>query len=84
MSESGIRIVDKTSEALPLISSSPANLATAAAASGSSAGIVIIGLWLLNQFHVGVPPEVATAFSSIIGSVVHWSVVKFGLPRVPS
>ncbi len=65
---------------VPLVSSSPANQSTAAASSGSAAGVVIILLWLIGLFHVTVPPEVAAAFVTLIGTGVHWAVVKWGLP----
>lgn len=63
-----------------LVSSSPANQATAAASGTSAAAIVVILIWMLGYAHVAVPAEVASAFVALIGAAVHWAVVKFGLP----
>ena len=63
----------------PLVSSSPANQSTAAASSGGAAGIVIILLWAIGLTHVTVPPEVAAALVTLIGILVHWVVIKWGL-----
>ena len=68
-------------DAPPLISSSPANQATAGVSfSGASGGVIII-LWLLSLWHVTVPQEVALAASPIVGAGVHWLMMKFATPN---
>lgn len=64
----------------PLISSSPATQATAAGSSGASSALVVVLIWALGSMHVTVPPEVATAATVLVGVVVHWVVVRFGMP----
>lgn len=64
----------------PLVSSSPANQSTAAASSATAAAIVIILLWVITLVHVTVPPEVSAALVTLIGTLVHWCVIKYGLP----
>ena len=67
----------------PLVSSSPANQSTAAASSGGAAGIVIILLWALGLAKITVPPEVAAALVTLIGSAVHCVVIRYGMPTTP-
>lgn len=64
----------------PLISSSPANQATAAASGFSASGFMIILVWLLSLFHIDLPPTVAAAMVGMIGPVIHWVVLKYGIP----
>lgn len=63
----------------PLVSTSPANQATANASGAGAAALVTILIWGLGAVHVVVPPEVAAAFTVIVGAGVHYLVVKFGL-----
>lgn len=65
----------------PLISSSPANQATAAASGFSASGVMVLVIWLAKSLlHVDIPPEVATAMVGLIGTGIHWAVLKYGIP----
>ena len=75
-----IAVQPPAADLLPLVSSSPATQATAAGSSGISAALVVVLIWALSYFHVTMPPEVATAITILIGGIVHWMVIKFGMP----
>lgn len=64
----------------PLISSSPADQGTAAASGGAAAAILVLLIWGLSTVHIVVPGEAAAAMSTLLGIVVHWAVLKYGLP----
>lgn len=68
-------------QSAPLVSSSPANQATAAGSSGAASALVVVVIWAISYLHVTVPPEVAAAVTTLVGVGVHWLVVKFGLPE---
>lgn len=68
----------------PLVSTSPANQATANASGAGAAALVTILIWGLSAVHVTVPPEVAAAFTVIVGAGVHYLVVRYGLTPVMS
>lgn len=64
----------------PLISSSPANQATAAGSGGAAAAIIVVVMWGLGLLHITVPPEVASAMTALVGAGVHALVIKYSPP----
>lgn len=64
---------------LPLISSSPANQATAGAAWAASAAIVTIVCWALSTAHLDMPGNVAAALTALIGMGLHYLVITYGM-----
>jgi hypothetical protein len=73
------QITQPTQAAPALISSSPANQSTAAASGGGAGAVMVILIWLLSEVHIAVPSEVAVAMTSLVGTGVHWAVLKYGL-----
>ena len=53
-------------------------LAASAGASGFSAALVVILVWLLSLVHITVPPEVAVAVGTILTSATHYLVTLDG------
>jgi len=39
----------------------------------AGAAITILVVWIAGQFHLTIPPEVASAFTTVIGAVVGYS-----------
>jgi hypothetical protein len=72
-------VAEAPPSAPPLVSSSPANQATAAGSYTAAGALVVILVWLLGLFHVVVPSDVVGAFGVLLGIGVHALVVKFGL-----
>jgi len=73
-----------TTTPAPLISSSPANQATAAASNVAAAAVMTILIWVTTAFfHVDIPSQVAVAMGSLVGMGVHWAVLKYGIPTPP-
>lgn len=62
-----------------LISSSPANQATAAASGGAAGAGIVILIWLLGAVHVTVPGEVAASMAVLVTAGVHWASIRWGL-----
>lgn len=64
-------------------SGSPATQGTANASSACAAAIVVIAIWLMGTLHIAVPPDVSTAFTVLIGAVVHWLTIRFAMTPMP-
>lgn len=75
-------IVQPAHEQAALVSSSPANQSTAAASSASAGAVVVILVWALGAAGLVVPADVAAAFTVLASAVVHWSVIKYGIPSM--
>jgi hypothetical protein len=55
-------------------------IAAGAAAGGSSASLAIVLVWLLTQFHVQMPTEVALAIAAMALPPIHAVILKLGAP----
>jgi hypothetical protein len=53
-------------------------VAAGAAAGGSSASLAIVLVWLLGQFHIAMPTEVALALAAMVLPVLHVAILKLG------
>jgi hypothetical protein len=53
-------------------------IAAGAAAGGSSASLAIVLVWLLGQFHVAMPTEVALALAAMALPPLHVAILKLG------
>lgn len=62
-----------------LISSSPANQATAGASGLGGSAVMVIIIWAFSAVHVDLPATVAVALASLIGAGVHWAVLRYGM-----
>jgi hypothetical protein len=64
-------------------SDSPATQSTAAASGASAGALVVILIWLISLAHITVPAEVATAFTVLTGAAVHWIMITYGMGESP-
>lgn len=64
----------------PLVSTSYANQATAAGSGAGSMAFVVLVIWILGLWKIAVPPEVATAMTTLVAIGVHAAVIKYGFP----
>lgn len=53
-------------------------VATASASGGAVGAFVIILCWILSQFHIIVPSEIAAAMMVLLTPVAHFAAVKHG------
>jgi hypothetical protein len=56
-------------------------IAAGAAAGGSSASLAIVFVWLLGQFHIQMPTEVALALAAMALPPIHAGILKLGTPQ---
>jgi hypothetical protein len=68
-----------TPPAAPLISSSPANQATAAASGLGGSGAVILIIWLFSLAHITIPTDAAVELAALAAAGVHWAMLKYGI-----
>jgi hypothetical protein len=68
------------------MNNSPATQSTAAAASGAGALLAIILVWVLQQFGITMPDQVALAIGTLLSTGVHYIIVSFiaGKPTPPA
>lgn len=59
-----------------------AAVTTTGAAAGSTAGGGIVLVWLLSQFHIDMPSEVALALVAMASPLVHFVAMKIGAEPV--
>ena len=53
-------------------------VAAGAAAGGSSASLAIVLVWLLGQFNIAMPTEVALALAAMALPLLHVAILKIG------
>jgi hypothetical protein len=64
---------------LPSKTPSKTTQSTAAASSGAAAAFVVILCWFVSLWHVTIPAEVAASITVIVGVIVHWIGIKYGI-----
>ena len=74
---------ETTTTTKPKTNDSPATQATSTASNAAAGALAVIVIWALSATHVTVPPEVAAAFTVLAGALVHWLVIKYGVPNTP-
>lgn len=51
----------------------PSNVSPKVAAGGVAGGVSVIVVWAIHAFgHVDIPPEIASAFTTVISGVAAW------------